>query len=171
MGALLRLEKRDAAFKTLRFLFGGRRPAEWNQWPEIVWRDPRAPQFIGDLPHSWIGAEFIQAFLSLFAYEETGQRLVLAAGLPRHWISAPGGVGVEGLKTSYGTLSYHVEASTPGEFRMHINGGLTIPPENIVVDLPLPRPPRRIEVNGKRLDTTDGRFVLRELPADVVLQE
>ncbi|WP_026612089.1 discoidin domain-containing protein [Methylocaldum szegediense] len=171
VGALLRLEKRDAAFKTLRFLFGGRRPAEWNQWPEIVWRDPRAPQFIGDLPHSWIGAEFIQAFLSLFAYEETGQRLVLAAGLPRHWISAPGGVGVEGLKTSYGTLSYHVEASTPGEFRMHINGGLTIPPENVVVDLPLSRPPRRIEVNGKRLDTTDGRFVLRELPADVVLQE
>lgn len=171
VGALVRLGKRDAVFETLRSLFQGRRPAAWNQWPEIVWRDPHAPRFIGDLPHSWIGAEFIQAFLSLFAYEEADRRLVLGAGLPRRWIDAPGGVGIEGLKTSCGTLSYHVEASAPGEIRVRIDEGLTIPPENIVVDLPLPRPPRRIEANGRPLTATDGRFVLRELPADVVLRE
>ncbi len=170
VGALVRLGKRDAAFRTLQFLFQGRRPAAWNQWAEIVWRDPLAPRFIGDMPHSWIGAEFIQAFLTLFAYEETDRRLVIGAGLPRHWVEAAGGVGVAGLKTSYGILSYHAEVPAPGETRIRIDEGLTIPPENIIIDLPLPQAPRRIEVNGKAQTLTNGRFLLRDLPAEVVFR-
>ncbi|WP_119632457.1 discoidin domain-containing protein [Methylocaldum marinum] len=170
VGALVRLGKRDAAFRTLQFLFQGRRPAAWNQWPEIVWRDALAPRFIGDMPHSWIGAEFIQAFLSLFAYEESGQRLVLGAGLPRRWLEAAGGVGITGLKTSHGTLNYHVDAPAPGETRIRIDAGLTIPPGKLVVDLPLPQCPCRVELNGVAQSETDGRFVLRELPAEVIFR-
>jgi len=170
VGALVRLGERVAAFQALQFLFQGRRPAAWNQWAEIVWRDPFAPRFIGDMPHSWIGAEFIQAFLSLFVYEEA-DHLVLGAGLPRHWMEAAGGVGITGLRTPYGTLSYHVEAPVPGETRIRIDEGLTLPPENIIIDLPLPQPLRQIEVNDKPQAPTNGRIVLRELPADVVFRQ
>jgi len=171
VGALVRLGQRDAAFRALQFLFQGRRPSPWNQWPEIVWRDPLAPRFIGDMPHSWIGAEFIQAFLSLFVYEAPDRRLVLGAGLPRRWVEAEGGAGITGLKTAYGTLSYRVETPAPGETRIRIDEGLTLPPENIVIDLPLPQPPRRIEVNGKPLSPDNGRLVIHELPADVVFRQ
>jgi hypothetical protein len=170
VGALVRLGERDAAFRALRFLFQGKRPAAWNQWAEIVWRDPLAPRFIGDMPHSWIGAEFIQAFLSLFVYEEADHRLVLGAGLPRHWVEAVGGVGITGLKTPYGTLSYRIEAPAPGETRIRIDEGLTLPPENIIIDPPLPQPSRRIEVNGKPQASINGRLVLRELPVEVVFR-
>jgi hypothetical protein len=170
VSALVRLGKREAAFQALRFLFQGRRPAPWNQWAEIVWRDPIAPRFIGDMPHSWIGAEFIQAFLTLFAYEEAGRRLVLGAGLPRSWVEAPGGVGISGLRTSHGPLSYRVESPNPTETRIHVEDGLTLPKEGLVIDLPLPSLPHRIEVNGRPMASTDGRITIRELPAEVVFR-
>jgi hypothetical protein len=170
VGVLVRLGKRDAAFQALRFLFQGRRPAPWNQWAEIVWRDPLAPRFIGDMPHSWIGAEFIQAFLALFVYEEAGHRLVLGAGLPRQWVEAPGGVGIRNLRTSYGPLSYRVESPARTETRIHVEDGLTLPEEGIVIDPPLPQPPHRIEVNGKPAASTNGRITIRKLPAEIVFR-
>jgi len=130
-------------------LMTGRRPAEWNQWPEVAWRDDRTANFIGDLPHTWVGAEFIQAFLSLFAYENGGDQLVLAAGLPRAWVEAPGGVGIQGLHTAFGVLSYHLEPSHPGETQVNIEAGLRLPPKGLVINPPLPQATTGIELNGK----------------------
>ena len=123
VSALVRLGERDAAFSSLLSLFEGRRPSGWNQWPEVVWRNATAANFIGDLPHTWVGAEYIQAFLSLFVYEKPRDQLVLAAGLPRSWLEAPGGVGVEGLHTPFGPLSYRLASPNPGETRMQIEAG------------------------------------------------
>lgn len=168
--ALVRLGERDAAFSSLQALFEGRRPAAWNQWPEVVWRNATAANFIGDLPHTWVGAEYIQAFLALFAYEQSKDQLVLAAGLPRSWVEAPGGVGIEGLHTPFGPLSYGLEAPDPGETRMRIEAGLKAPSAGIVVDPPLPHPAREIAVNGKSIPSTDGPLVIRELPARIVFR-
>ena len=43
IGALVRLGRREAALELLRFFLSDRRPPAWNQWPEIAWRDRRAP--------------------------------------------------------------------------------------------------------------------------------
>jgi len=169
--ALVRLGERDAAFQALESLFEGRRPTPWNQWPEVVWRDFRAPRFIGDMPHSWIGAEFIQSFLALFCYEGHDGQLVLGAGLPSSWVSAPGGVEITNLQTSHGRLTYHVNAPVPGETRFHIKPGLTIPPGGLVLDLPLPQPVRLIEVNGRHVDPTGSRLTITALPAEIVLRQ
>ena len=57
--------------------------AGWNHWAEVVWRDPRTPRFIGDMPHTWVGSDFIRAARSLFVYErEADQALVIGAGIP-----------------------------------------------------------------------------------------
>ena len=75
---------RDEAHELLDFFLADRRPRAWNQWPEISWRDPRSPGHLGDVPHAWIGAEWMLAVLSLFAYEHaTNGSLVLAAGIRR----------------------------------------------------------------------------------------
>ncbi len=59
IGALVRLGRRDAALELLRFFLSDRRPPAWNQWPEIAWADRKAPAHVGDLPHTWISAEYV----------------------------------------------------------------------------------------------------------------
>ena len=72
----------------LDFFLAGRRPAAWNQWAEVVGRDPRELRFIGDMPHGWVASDFIRSFLDLFAYERPRDRaLVLAAGIPVEWLA------------------------------------------------------------------------------------
>ena len=55
VGALVRLGRKAEAHEMLAFFMKDRRPAAWNQWAEVVGRDPRAPRFIGDMPHTWVG--------------------------------------------------------------------------------------------------------------------
>ena len=167
VSAMVRLGERDQANETLNALMTGRRPAAWNQWPEVVWRDDRPANFLGDLPHTWVGAEFIQAFLTLFAYENNGNQLVLAAGLPRAWVEAPGGVGVQGLHTAFGVLSYHIQSPRPGETEVKIDAGIHLPTGGLVIDPPLPLPATRIELNGKMISTRAEPFVIHELPAQI----
>ena len=80
IGAFVRLGRRDAALELLRFFLSDRRPRPWNQWPEIAWRDHQAPAHVGDLPHTWIAAEYVLAVRSLFAYERDADRSLVAGG-------------------------------------------------------------------------------------------
>lgn len=52
IGALVRLGKRHSAHELAKFFMADRRPAPWNQWTEIAWRDPKSPGHIGDMPHT-----------------------------------------------------------------------------------------------------------------------
>ena len=89
----MRLGQPERARELLGLFLADRRPPAWNQWPEVVYRDLRAPNFLGDLPHTWVASDFIRSFLDLLAYErDSDQALVLAAGVPDDWIAAPGGV-------------------------------------------------------------------------------
>lgn len=170
VSAMVRLGERHASFATLSSLMDGRRPVEWNQWPEVVWRDSGLANFIGDLPHTWVGAEFIQAFLSLFAYENSGRQLVLAAGLPRAWVEAPGGAGVQGLHTAFGVLNYRVQSTQADITQVDIGTGIEVPAEGLIIDPPLPGPISGIEVSGKPATLTSGPLVIRELPVHIVFR-
>jgi hypothetical protein len=113
--ALTRLGRRSEAHAVLRFLLDDRRPQEWRQWPEITWKSRQSPGHFGDLPHSWIGAEYVLGFAGLFAYErESDDSLVLAAGLPDDWFDHGRTNGVTGLPTYYGRLSYSLERGKNG---------------------------------------------------------
>jgi hypothetical protein len=98
------------------------------------------------MPHTWVGSDYIRSATDLFVYE-TGDALILAAGVAPEWLGA--GVRVSGLSTHYGILSYSIDATS-----MHIDGGLRMPPGGIVVVSPL-----------------DGtRTTIRNVPADVQLK-
>ncbi len=176
VGAFLRLGWRERALEALDFYLADRRPLAWNQWPEVVSRDPRAARFIGDLPHGWVATDFIRSALDLFAYERRGdQALVLAAGVPAAWLDAtegrPEGIAVRGLVTPWGTLSYRLARRGAG-VRFEIAGeGLEIPPGGIVLTWPLEGRAGSAVVNGKptAIDS-EGMFTLRYLPATVDLQ-
>jgi hypothetical protein len=151
IGAFVRLGWRERAHELVDFFLEQRRPAGWRQWPEVVSSTPRTPRFLGDLPHSWVGSDFIRSVLDLFAYEEDDGALVLLAGLPLAWLSE-GPVGIRGLRTPYGPLGYSARLED-GATVVEIEGGLRVPARGIVV-----RPP------------TGGEAVVTELPAVVVIR-
>ncbi len=178
IGALVRLGRRKDAAELLEFMLSDRRIRAWNQWPEITWRDPAGPSFLGDLPHTWISAEYMLSVFSMFAYErDADASLVIAAGIPEKWLEE-GAVGVENLPTHYGKLSYRLwfeehdtAAASYHTLRVTIKGDLTLPPGGIVVKPPLPRPIQGVEIDGEPTTefTSDG-FTCRTCPAEATVR-
>ncbi|HEX4952984.1 MAG TPA: discoidin domain-containing protein, partial [Thermoanaerobaculia bacterium] len=126
VGTLVRLGEREKAAQLLAWLVADRRPPAWNQWPEVTFKDARAPRFLGDLPHTWVGSEYLRSLADVFAYEGEPGELVLADGIPLSWLAA-GPVGVQGLRTPWGPLDLRVtrEGDT---VRVRVGEGLTVPP-------------------------------------------
>jgi hypothetical protein len=169
IGALVRLGRRGDAHELLDFFLADRRPPAWNQWPEISWRDPRSPGHLGDVPHAWIGAEYVLAVLGLFAYERPGDAaLVVAAGIAPGWLDE-GGVLVEGLPTWWGALSYTLRRDDADALVLTVEPGLGRPTGGIVLRPPLRGPLAGVEVDGRRLDRWDADGVtLQDWPGRVV---
>jgi hypothetical protein len=170
VGALVRLGQRQRALEVLNFLLADQRPAAWNQWPEVVWRDPKAANFIGDMPHTWVGSDYIRSLRSLLVFEEESDRsLVIAAGVPYEWLESTDGVSVKRLPTYHGTLNYSLRREAPGKLRLTLTGDIVLPQGHIVI-----RPPvslRGLMVNGKASTLFDAdQATITEFPAEVVLE-
>lgn len=148
VGALVRLGRRSDALALLEALLADCRPREWRQWPEQSWREPDAPAFLGDLPHSWIGAEFIQATLALFAHERRADAsLVLAAGVAPNWLDN-GGITLRDLETHHGRLTYRLWRRDARTVECRIDDPLRVPPGGLVLAPPLPGPLAAVTIDG-----------------------
>jgi hypothetical protein len=168
VGTFVRLGWRGRAHELLAFFLAGRRPPAWNQWPEVVGRDPRQPRFVGDLPHGWVASDFIRAVLDLFAYEREGdQSLVLAGGVPPAWLEGSG-VTVKGLHTPYGVLRYSLKKEG-GRVVLRVTGPARVPPGGFVLVWPGPAPPRDARVNGRAAQWRGTELPFHELPAEVIV--
>jgi F5/8 type C domain-containing protein len=169
VGALLRLFGRQRALTLLDHFLDDQEPVTWNQWPEVVWRDRRAPKFIGDSPHTWVGSDFLRSAADLFAYEEeSDSSLVIAAGIDPRWLEEPG-AAVRGLSTWWGPLSYTMRREGT-RLRLRIEGGLMVPPGGVRVAAPGQTGLLRVTANGNPA-TLDGGYVrLRSVPADVIFE-
>jgi hypothetical protein len=168
--AFVQLGRRERAHDILERILADRRPLAWNGWPEIVWRDPRDPRFLGEVPHGWIASTFIRAVRSLFVWErERDEALVVAAGVPLAWAQSEEGVTVERLPTRHGPLSWRLRAEGPRALRLGVGSGVTVPPGGLVLEPPLPADLLAVTVNGARLENFAPRSAtIRSLPADVV---
>ncbi|MGF1545821.1 MAG: discoidin domain-containing protein [Thiotrichales bacterium] len=170
--ALVLMGERARAQQLLAFLFDGRRPPAWNAWAEVVHRDARAPYFVGDIPHTWIGSDFIRALRSMLAYErEDDQALVLFAGLPFEWLEGDTGLRVAGLPTWFGKLDYQIRGSVAGRLEIDLTGDLKIPPGGIELQPPLPGALQRVTVNGVEITANADRPLrLDRIPAQLVYE-
>ena len=170
IGTFVRLGWRDRAQQLLAQFLGDRRPASWNEWAEVVWRDSRSPNFIGDMPHAWVGAEYVRSIMDCFAYERgSDSALVVGAGVPAAWVDTAPGVVARGLPTVHGALDLAMRGDGRS-VRVRLGGGLTLPPGGIVVASPYDRPIRRASLNGAPIRLTQpGHVVVRRLPATVTL--
>lgn len=169
VATFVRLGWRERAHELLAFFLAGRRPEAWNQWAEVVGRDPRQPRFVGDMPHAWVASDFIDSVVDLFAYErDADQALVLGAGVPAAWLKGRG-VAIEGLRTPYGPLSYSLRQQGSRTL-LHLASGARVPPGGFVLVWPDAQAPRSTRINGKLASWQNGQLVIRELPAEVVVQ-
>ncbi len=167
IGALVRMGRRADALELLRFFLAERRPLDWNQWPEITWKDARAPAHIGDVPHTWIASEYVLALRSLFAYErEHDNTLIIGAGLDANWL-ADEGVVVTDMPTRFGALSYRLRRIGSGSLECIISAA---PRANLVLRPPLPGPMRALRaIEGACEQAPDGGIRVTQVPARIEL--
>ncbi|MGI8840149.1 MAG: hypothetical protein ACR2F8_05115 [Caulobacteraceae bacterium] len=157
IGAFTRLGRRDRADALLAYFLKDRRPLAWNGWAEVVGRDARQPRFIGDMPHAWVASDYVRSVLDMFAFERARDHaLVLDAGLPAAWLEG-GGVGVRGLRTPYGPLTWSARARR-GALILRVSGAR--PPGGFVFPWPFADKPGDARFNGRPLAWRDGTLHL-----------
>lgn len=174
----------------LMWLMDFRRPIGWRQWAEVVDKQYRNPRFIGDMPHTWCGSDFVRSILTMLAYErEADSALVLASGVSQRWQLQDAELKVDGLRTRWGPLQYHLKRETRREgddlherYTLRLEKQeLRIPPGGIV--LTSPQSWRRDRETAKKVKSmkvtlTDdkgktlrgdpnGFVTVRSLPAEV----
>jgi hypothetical protein len=140
VASFIRLGQKDRALEALDYFMRDRRPIGWREWAEVVWKDPRTPKFIGDMPHTWVGSDFMRSITDIFAYVE-GDSLVIAAGIPAKWLDK-GPVSIKRLRTQFGELDV---AARREEQAITISlSGSAAPPGGFVVRSPSDNTEKRV---------------------------
>ena len=163
------LGREARAASLLEALIADQRLEPWCEWPEIAWKDRRAPRFFGDLPHGWVASSFVRAVRRMIAYERRDDAaLVLAAGVPEAWVREAPGVRVRGLPTYFGPLDYTMHAAGEDRVDVTLGGGLRWPPGGVIVVSPFARPLRATVADGHERPSDDPRQLLLDAPATKV---
>jgi hypothetical protein len=171
IGSFIILDQPERAHELIEFFLDDQRPQGWHHWAEVVWNDDRKPGFIGDMPHTWCGSDFINAIRSMFVYEnEYDQSLVLAAALYQDWIDAPGGMSVENLPTYYGEISYSIKKEG-NNYMFSISGDVNLPENGIKIrNFNGSEMPVKVIVNGKEItELSEKEIHVKELPAELMI--
>jgi hypothetical protein len=171
IGPLARMRRGEQAHELLSYFLGAQRPAEWNQWAEVVWANVRKPAFIGDMPHTWVGAEFIRSARDLFVFETSdAEQLVVGAGIQPQWVTRDEGVDVKRMPTYYGLLNYTMRLTDTDSVEVHMTGDVVVPKDGILLVSPRGAPLKEVKVDGQAYtDFTDHEVTIRHVPANVEL--
>ncbi len=159
------LGEKERALDLLSFFMKYRRPREWNEWAEIVWKNYREPKFIGDMPHTWVGSGFINSFRSLLCYEdENTKSLVLAPGIDSSWIEKP--MSVEQLPTYYGKLTYRISKNKNGNcISIQLDGLQKMPEGGIIIKNIFKTPIKSVLANEETVTSFTGEeIIIKNVP-------
>jgi hypothetical protein len=134
----------DAAFM-LKHVVGDRRPSDWQELAEVIYSDKRHAIYLGDMPHTWIGAEYARSLFGMLMFEGD-DALSLLPGTPPSWVAGPG-LKVGGLPTAYGTLA--MQAKQEGQ-RLTITLGKGLKADSALkIYWPGRQTPKSVTVDGK----------------------
>ncbi|MFH0909631.1 MAG: hypothetical protein V1929_12795 [bacterium] len=166
--ALLRMGQKDKALALLRFQLRHRRPEAWNHFAEVAYSGERVSGYIGDMPHTWVGAEYINAVRSLFVYEQ-GDTLVLGAGIDPAWLETGQRMVLGSFPTCFGALSYEME-KRGDEVHVRVWGNAK-PAGGLLFASPSAGPWRRVVMNGTpaRLNA-GGQVLVERLPVEIIFR-
>ncbi len=168
IGTFVELGQKERAEEALDFFMKDRRPPAWNHWAEVVWRNPDTPKYIGDMPHAWVGADFVRSVLTMFLYErERDSAHVLAAGIPDKWINDTSGITIENLRTYYGSISFAIRKNG-NRVTVGVSGTFDASRNRLLLTSPLSAPVKAVQIDGSSVSIgTDREVLLKKLPAVV----
>lgn len=137
-----------------------RRPLEWQVFAEVVQSRLRHPIYLGDMPHTWIGAEYARAIFGMLMREED-DRLMLLPGVAPSWVEDQG-LSVTQLPTAFGklTMSARQDGST---LRIRLGDGVEAN-TRVHVAWPARRRPRSVSVDGDARDAFDADGIALDRP-------
>ncbi|HEX6558202.1 MAG TPA: discoidin domain-containing protein [Longimicrobiales bacterium] len=167
VGTLVRLGERRRAHALLDWFMQYQRPAAWRHWAEVVYRDSAAQHFIGDMPHTWVGSDFIRSVLDMFAYVDN-DTLIIGAGIIPQWLQGSAPISIDGLHTPYGVLAYTMKRDGSNvviEFRNRPRD----PQNGFVIRSPLDQPILGARADGRTMAVSAGEVQLRTLPRTLIL--
>jgi hypothetical protein len=164
IGAMVRLGEQGHVEKLVERFLRDRRPAEWNEWGEVVATDMRRPIFVGDMPHAWVASDYVRSIVDALAFDREDGALVLGAGVPRSWFdSAPLHVGP--LPVYSGTIDMTMRREGK---QVLIDLAGSAKPKQMFLHSPDERPIKSARVNGRRVKHDGHAVIIRKLPAKVV---
>ncbi|NLF43845.1 MAG: hypothetical protein GX587_14220, partial [Bacteroidales bacterium] len=172
IGSYILLDQPDRAHELIAFFLDDQRPPGWHHWAEIVWNDFRKPNFIGDMPHTWVGSDFINSIRSMFVYEnEYDASLVIASALYQEWIDDPDGMAVNNLPTYFGNLNYEILKSG-NSYHFDITGDLKLPSNGIKIkNFNSKKMPKAVWINGKNsTEFSADEISVRVFPAELIIE-
>ncbi|HVF16778.1 MAG TPA: hypothetical protein VNA21_07690, partial [Steroidobacteraceae bacterium] len=148
------LNRPQDANEVLMNLMRHRRPAPWHVLAEVVHSRERHDGYLGDMPHTWIGSEYVRVIFGMLM-REGDQRMHLIPGAPPSWLNGTG-LSVTKLPTANGplTMSAKQEGST---LRLKLEPGLRADTK-LNVSWPSRQKPTRVTIDGKSAGafTADG---------------
>ncbi len=169
IGSFIQLNEPQKAHRLIEYFLNHQRPRAWNRWAEVVWNDERKPGFIGDMPHTWVGSDFINAIRTMFVFEnEYDSTLVVASALYQDWIDSPRGMSVENLPTYYGDISYTIQ-KMGNKYSIRIYGDVVLPENGMrIKNFNGSRIPKRVTVNGKEIQSFDNKQIaIHAFPVEI----
>ncbi len=169
-GTFLYLNEKEKTHKLLNFFFNDQRPKNWNHWAEVVWKDRNEPKFIGDMPHTWIGSDYITVIRSIFGYErEDDSSLVLGAGIIPKWLERSQGISINNFATRYGDISYQIKKQN-SEIIIKVDGKISIPNGGIIFKSPSDKNIRSVLINNKVYNKFDKNEIrIDKIPSNVIV--
>lgn len=145
LNAFVSLGRFEDAFRLLAAALACRRPSGWRESAEVAWAAPRSPDYIGDMPHTWVGAEFATAIRRMLL-RENGATLELFRAVPDSWWECEG-ITLRDLPTTFGVVNLRAQR---GPSRVTVDMTLTGPaPERITFRYPGVKQAR---ADGKRCE-------------------
>jgi F5/8 type C domain len=173
INAFVHLGQRDRAVAALEWFMKDQYPAGWRHWAEVVWSNPRTTKFIGDMPHTWCGSDFLNSLRTMFVYEdEAREALVMFAGVPVEWSYQPEGYSFRGFRTYYGTINASVKPHGNDTRVLIDSPDFRMPPGGIIIRWS-DADHVHAKVNGTEPERVpgpeSGGFIIRSLPAEIII--
>lgn len=171
VGTFILLHQPERAYQLLNFFLNDQRPPGWNHWAEVVRKGFRTAGFIGDMPHTWVGSDFINAVRTFFAYEEeSSSSLIIAAGIKKSWIDLPEGVSVQRLPTYYGLLDYSMMKKS-NKYYIQVKGDFITTPHQFRLRNIWGNQLRSVTMNGKKTKSYDPHYIYFDtVPVELIIQ-
>ncbi|MFA6440124.1 MAG: discoidin domain-containing protein [Bacteriovoracaceae bacterium] len=170
VGTFIYLGQKDRAHYALEYFMNDQRPKGWNHWAEVVANDYRTMRFIGDMPHTWVGSDYINAVRAMFVYEiDDDLSIVIGAGLKDSWIKE--GLSVRNLPTHFGMLSYDISHLPQDVIQLSISGTIDGATHPILIPVSLISTQlKKAFLNNVEVQPMNGFIIVNTLPAHIEMK-